>query len=130
MELNGLTWLALSHICNIMSSDLSNISVQDLKRAVVLRERIEEMQHELAGILGEPSSGTGGAGRRAMSASARARIAAAQRRRWRKHRNEKGAAPAAKKTRRMSAAARARIAASAKARWAKAKAKGQRTLAS
>lgn len=112
-----------------MSSNLSNLSIRDLKRAVVLRERIEELQHELAGILGESPATNGRGGRRTLSAAARGRIAAAQRRRWRKHRKGKGAAPAGGKRRRMSAAGRARISAAAKVRWAKAKARGQRTLA-
>jgi hypothetical protein len=119
----------MSLIRNIMSSNLSNISVADLKRAVALRERIEDLQRELAGILGEAPVADGRTGRRTLSASARERIAAAQRLRWAKHRRGKVAAPAGKKRRQMSAAARARISESAKARWAKAKAKGQRTLA-
>ena len=98
---------------------LSNISVDQLKRAVAVREQIESLERELAAILGEPG-GNGRRGRRTMSASARAKIAAAQRARWAK---QKG------KRRTMSAAARAKIAAAARARWAKAKAANRRTLA-
>jgi hypothetical protein len=58
-----------------------------------------------------------------MSASARARIAAAQKARWAKVKAS-GGAP----RRKMSAAARAKIAAAAKARWAKAKAAGRKSL--
>lgn len=98
---------------------LSNISVDQLKRAVAVREQIESLESELAAILGE-SRGGGRGGRRTMSASARAKIAAAQRARWAK---QKG------KRRKMSASARAKIAAAARARWAKAKAMNRRTLA-
>ena len=62
-----------------------------------------------------------------MSASARAKIAAAQRLRWAKYR--KGGAKGGKGRRKMSPAARAKIAAAARARWAKAKAANKRTLA-
>jgi hypothetical protein len=59
-----------------------------------------------------------------MSASARARIAAAQKARWAKVKGNGGSGP----RRRMSSAARAKIAAAAKARWAKAKAAGRKSL--
>ena len=123
----------MSLIRNIMSSALSNISVRDLKRAVVLRERIDALEQELAGILGEKPATDGRTlrtGRRTLSAEAREKIAAAQRLRWARHRKGVTVAPkVGRKRRKMSAAARARISAIAKARWAKAKAKGQRTLA-
>jgi len=57
-----------------------------------------------------------------MSAAGRARIAAAQRRRWAKLRKGKAGRPA-KKGRGMSAAGRARIAAAQKRRWAAFRAK-------
>ena len=66
-----------------------------------------------------------------MSASARARIAAAQRARWAKVRGEKPASaekPASSGRRKMSAAAKARLAAIARARWQKAKAQGKTKL--
>jgi hypothetical protein len=106
-----------------MASSLSNISVRDLKKAITLRERIESLERRLAAILGEStSSANGRRGGNTMSAAGRARIAAAQRRRWAKTRKGKG-------RRKMSAAAKARISAVAKARWAKVKARGGRTLA-
>jgi hypothetical protein len=113
----------------IMASSLSTISVRELKKAVSLRERIEALERQLAGILGDatPAAAGGRRGRRKMSAAARAKIAAAQRKRWAKHR--KGVKGPKKGRRKMSAAARARIAASARARWAKVKARGGRTLA-
>jgi len=108
-----------------MVTNLANVSVQQLKRAVSVRERIEKLEHELAQILGESHSSTHSANgqhvRRKMSASARAKIGAAQRARWAK---QKG-----KGRRKMSASARAKIAAAARARWAKAKAANRKTLA-
>ena len=114
----------------IMASSLSTISVRELKKAVTLRVRIEALERQLAGILGDATpvaAGTGRRGRRKMSAAARAKIGAAQRLRWAKQR--KGVKGPKKGRRKMSAAARARIAASARARWAKVKARGGRTLA-
>jgi len=66
---------------------------------------------------------SGGTGARKLSASGRARIAAAQRARWAKARGKAGATtkatPKAKRT--LSAAARRKIAAAQRARWAKLK---------
>jgi hypothetical protein len=56
--------------------------------------------------------------KRGMSALARARIGAAQKKRWAKLKGKKAGKPVAKK-RKMSAAGRAAIAAAQKARWAK-----------
>lgn len=110
-----------------MITNLSTISVKQLKRAVNLREKIESLQNELAAILGE-STGAASGGRRIMSAAARARISAAQKARWAKQRNG-GIAPGVQVRRKMSAAARAKIAAAARARWAKAKAENRNSLA-
>jgi hypothetical protein len=62
-------------------------------------------------------------GKRKMSASARARIAAAQKARWAKFRGEDGAQKEAsvRPKRTLSAAARKKIAAAQRARWAKVK---------
>ncbi len=113
----------------IMASSLSTISVRELKKAVTLRVRIEALEQQLASILGDatPAAAGGRGGRRKMSAGARAKIAAAQRKRWAKQR--KGVKGPKTGRRKMSAAARARIAASARARWAKVKARGGKTLA-
>jgi hypothetical protein len=120
-----------------MITNLSNVSVAQLKRAVVVREQIESLERELAGILGESQSVShevstnGHGGRRKMSPAARAKIAAAQRARWAKQKKgqPKTATVAVKGRRKMSPAARAKIAAAARARWAKAKAANRRTLA-
>lgn len=68
---------------------------------------------------------TRGTGKRQLSAAARARIAAAQKARWAKFRQDAKVVPIrAKRT--MSAAARRKIAAAQRARWAKVKA-GKKT---
>jgi hypothetical protein len=103
------------------------LTVAELKRAVAIKERIEELESELASVLGDSprSSGAAVAGgpgkRRKMSAAGRARIAAAARARWAKVNAAKGKAPV-KRKRTMSPAARAKIAAAARARWARVKA--------
>ncbi len=118
-----------------MVTNISYISVGQLKRAVVVREQIEKLEAELVAILGEGQSGApavtanGHTGRRKMSAAARAKIGAAQRARWAKQKkNAPAGAPKAGR-RKMSPAARAKIAAAARARWAKAKAANRKTLA-
>jgi hypothetical protein len=57
--------------------------------------------------------------KRTLSASARARIAAAQRARWAKAKGQKASATAPVKKRKLSGTALARIRAAQKARWAK-----------
>jgi hypothetical protein len=112
-----------------MVTTLSNISVRQLKRAVTVRERIEKLEQQLQAILGESSASVAGSdGRRTMSASARAKIAAAQKARWAKQKSGE-VVPEVKRRRKMSASARAKIAAAARARWAKAKAANRKTLA-
>ncbi len=101
---------------------ISSLSAEQLRRAAAIKEQIDTLESELGKILG--GAAESGTGKRVMSASARARIAAAQKARWAKVRGEGGAAP----RRKMSAAARAKIAAAAKARWAKAKAAGRKSL--
>ncbi len=106
------------------------VSTSQLRRALDIKEQIEELQQELQTILNR--GGTTGArrgaarGRRRMSAAAKARIAAAQRARWARQRaggtraNGANLATAKRRvTRRMSPAARARIAAAQRARWAR-----------
>ena len=111
---------------------MSTPSVVSLKRAISIAEQIERLKNELDAILrgvsySPPPSILGlGAKKFTMSASARAKIAAAQKARWAKQKGKPAAAkkaPAAKKNGpKISAAGRARIAAAQKARWAKVKA--------
>jgi hypothetical protein len=111
---------------------LLTLSLHDQKQAIALKEQIEGFQAQLAHLLGGTGSPTATqvVRKRTMSASARARIAAAQRERWAKIHAAKapaGKAPA-KRRRKASAAARARLSALAKARWAKIKKAGGKGL--
>jgi hypothetical protein len=109
-------------------------NLTQLKGAVIIAERIERLQAELASLLGGGGS-VGSApkaapapvakgGKRTMSAEARARIAAAQRARWAKSKAlstvgaKAPAATASKKRGKLSPEGRARIVAALKARWA------------
>lgn len=106
-------------------SALINLSSQQLRRIADIKEKIDSLEHELDQLVG----GGGLKRKSGMSASGRARIAAAQRARWAKVRKGKIPAYAAGKGKRtLSAAAKAKIAAAARARWARAKAAGKRRL--
>ena len=112
-------------------NSINNLSAQQLRRAAAIKEQIDSLENELGKLLGGGGATTTTQavnGRRTMSASARARIAAAQKARWAKVKGKSGAKSAAAPKRKMSAAARAKIAAAAKARWAKAKAAGRKSL--
>lgn len=70
----------------------ANLTVGQLKRAVAIKERIEELERELESVVGR-ETGMSSVGRqnqpkrrRRMSAAARAKIAAAARARWAKYR--------------------------------------------
>jgi hypothetical protein len=91
-----------------MSDLIINLSSKQLRRAAVIRQRIENLEDELAGLL-KP----GGVPRNPGSLE-----------------TPSGDAPAARRKARrsMSAAARAKLAASARKRWAKAKAAGRNRL--
>lgn len=105
-----------------------NISTDQLRRALQIKEQIESLQGQLESLLSgsarvQSSATLGGRRRNKMSAAGRARIAAAQRARWAKVKrtSSNGAAPH-KRRNKMSAAGRARIAAAARARWARVRA--------
>lgn len=86
-------------------------------QAAVLRKRLSVVARLLGKQLQIRLPGAGGRG--GMSAAGRARIAAAQRRRWAKFHSRTGPrAGKAGKTHKMSAAGRARIRAAQKRRWA------------
>jgi hypothetical protein len=109
-----------------------DLTVNQLKRAAAIKERIEALNKEFRAILGEPSKpGPASPRKRSISDSVRKKIAAAQRARWAKLRGSKpttvSTQPAATaKTKTMSAAARARLSAKLKAYWAAKKKRGQR----
>src|SRR5947209_7193589 len=107
---------------------ISNLSAQQLRQAASIKDKIDELQTELERLLGSSTSAPS-TGKRTwkMSASARAKIAAAQKARWAKVKG-KSVESAKKGKRKMSAAGRAKIAAAARLRWKKAKAAGRRTL--
>jgi hypothetical protein len=107
---------------------INSLSSQQLRRAAAIKEQIDALENELGKILGGSEAKPAATGRRTMSASARARIGAAQKARWAKVRGNKAAKPAGSSRRKMSSAARAKISAAAKARWAKAKASGRKSL--
>jgi hypothetical protein len=99
-------------------TELLNLSTAKLKRIISLKHQIEKLSARLQAIAGGSAAPVGRPpGKKwTMSASARAKIAAAQRARWAKTR---AAGKPGRKKRTMSAAARAKIAAAQRARWAK-----------
>ena len=107
--------------------NLQNVSTEQLRRAVQIKEEIESLEGQLSALLG--GNGVSGRGpgrlgrRRRMSAAGRARIAAAARARWAKVRGGNAITrELTAKRRTMSTAARARIAAAQRARWARVRA--------
>jgi hypothetical protein len=111
--------------------NLSTLTVEQLKQALVIKEKIEALEKELGNILGASVTGpTLSKGRRKVSAAARAKMAAAQRAR---RARESGQATGSGKNgvrgrRKMSAAAKARLSAIARQRWKKARAAGRAKL--
>jgi len=108
-----------------MPSSFATLSVQQLRRALALKEQIEKLSGELKHLLGGSGNGAG----MKRSAATRARMAAAQRARWKQARGKTSLTRIRSAKRVISAAGRARMAAAAKARWASAKKAGKRTLA-
>ena len=123
-----------------MNIPLSHLSIEQLKKAIAIREQIQALERELQQLFGaaevptppapvSPPESAPAEKKRTMSPEARARIGAAQRERWAKTKAAKQAAapavvsaPAEPKKRTMSPAARARIGAAQRARWAKVRA--------
>jgi hypothetical protein len=105
-----------------------NLTPAQLRQAADLKEKIEKLQHQLATIQGGPAapSKTAKPAKRKLSASAIAKIRAAQKARWAKIKGTaKPAAKPVKKARKktkISPEGIARIKAAQKARWAKIKA--------
>jgi len=102
---------------------LAKLSVQQLKRALAIKQAMADLEKELGQILGDEPTAARPAPRsrkRKMSAAARASISAAQTARWAER--KKAATPGKalpRKKGEMSAAGRARITAGTKARWAR-----------
>jgi hypothetical protein len=116
-------------------TNLQSLTVAQLRKVVAIKEQIETLTAELASMTEGDAPAAGASPqrrRRKMSAATRARMAAAQQKRWAKVKGPRGKAAetngVVKKKRKVSAATRARLAASAKIRWAKARAAGESAL--
>jgi hypothetical protein len=75
-----------------MVNSLKDLTVSQLRKAAAVKERIEQLERELAALLGVPEALTVGRvirRRRKMSAAARAKISAAAKARWAKVRAAK-----------------------------------------
>jgi hypothetical protein len=104
----------------------SSLSVVQLRKAVAIKERIEQLEARLASVVADTTAPLAtGKKRRRMSAAGRARIAAGARARWAKIKGQK---ESPRKKRKVSVTARLRLSAAAKARWKRAKAAGKTTL--
>ena len=105
------------------SQTLAELSVQQLKRALEIRQKTDDLRKELHQLLGGEETAAAPVQRprkRTMSAAARAKISAAQKARWADKKTEATLEKApAKKKRKYSAEGPARFIAAAKARWAK-----------
>lgn len=68
----------------------ANLTVNQLKRAVAIKQRIEELERELQSVIGRGAGSSSAVRkRRKMSAAARAKIAAGARARWARYRAAK-----------------------------------------
>ncbi len=108
--------------------NLSDLTVNQLKRAAAIKERIEALNKELRSILGvSAKSGAAPKKKRTMSALVKRKIAAAQKTRWANLRRANPATqsvtPAVKaKKKTVSPATKAKLSAKLKAFWAAKKA--------
>jgi hypothetical protein len=109
-----------------MSTLLSSLSVQQLRKAATLKEKIQSLEKELGQLLGssaKPAAPAVPRKKRKMSAAGRAKISAAAKARWAKVKAGKlSVKPARKAKGKMSAAAKARLSAKMKMIWARRKA--------
>ncbi len=115
-------------------NSLSQLPLQQLKRAIGIREQIENLTRELNQLLEAPAFvSTHGRNRfkpHGLTEAGRARIAAAQRQRWARYNAGKtNSGPKARsKKNRLSAEGRARVAAAVTARWERFRAAKARAL--
>jgi len=87
-----LTSLRSNRSAYRMAISLRDLSVAQLKKAVAIKERMEQLEKELTGILGIPEPMTVGGivrRRKKMSTAARAKISAAMKARWAKRNGAK-----------------------------------------
>ena len=116
---------------NSPMTDLKDLTAAQLQRIIDVKQQIEGLQNQLESIGGTGRGPGRPKGKRRMSRTGRAAIAAAARARWAAYRGKgasKAMKPTGKKRKKFSAATRAKMAANAKARWAKAKKTGKTTL--
>ena len=76
----------------MQSNPLANLSLQQLKHAVTIREQIQSLESELSRVIGGRSPGAKKAPpprKGKMSAAARAKISAAMKARWAKRKGKK-----------------------------------------
>ena len=73
--------VAISTGSGMTVNPMTNLTVAQLRRAVSIKQRIDELEAELSSILGA-SRGGGTRRRRRMSRATKAKIAAAARARW------------------------------------------------
>lgn len=110
--------MRIMNLTTLTSKDFATIA-NLLKAKEELQAKVGQIDAQLSAFeSGKPAAAIG---KRTMSPAARARIAAAQRKRWAKIKGQKTVKPVARKWK-MSAAGRAAVAAAARARWAKVKA--------
>ena len=106
---------------------LSSLSVQQLRKAATLKEKIQSLEKEIGQLLGSSTNPAAQAAPRKkfkMSKAARARISAAAKARWAKLKGPKASVKPARKARgKMSAAAKAKLSAKMKMIWARRNAK-------
>jgi hypothetical protein len=107
--------------------DIHNLTINQLKRAVAIKEQLVSLNDELRTLFREAAeSGAAPKKKRRMSASAKKKIAAAQKARWvnlrRRNLRETARSAARPKKRSMSRAARAKLSTRMKAAWAARKA--------
>jgi len=107
--------------------NLSDLTINQLKRAAAIKEQIEALNKELHAILGASAKpGAAPKKKRTMSASVKRKITAAQKTRWANLRRAKSAVhsvkPAAKAKKKVSSATKAKLSAKLKSYWAAKKA--------
>jgi hypothetical protein len=100
-----------------------DLTVNQLKRAAAIKERIEDLNKELRSIFGAPANTRAAPKKkRTMSAAAKKQLAAARKARWANLRRANPAAPvkraATAKKKTVSRSTRAKLSAKLKAYWA------------
>ena len=105
--------------------NIYDLTITQLRRAAAIKEQIDHLNKELGALLGASAKPAAAArASRTMSASAKKKIAAAQKARWANLRQAKPATPAkhaskaTNKKKRVSQATRAKLRAKLKAYWA------------